>query len=465
MSQQAARKKTVSGNAPLDLREAAARFGLSERELRQFVNLERIPYERAVRKGRVEIVVRPRDVEFVLADRTQGTAAPQSAPAPRSEPELEASFEPVPEPRRESTPEPPLQAGSNLPAHRLEDLLAERERRHQTEVALARSQAECEALELRLDDLRIELKATRGERLTLLSRTQHLLESPDGSAPVTAPWIRSPWTVAGGAVALLAMGTALALALVEGVRSERRAGDLKRQSDTLTQRAEDLETRADGLGLRMESLRDDRRGADWAAGGVRGELGAPTGPAERARRARDRATAERERALVDLASAHGENANLLGAQAAAIAERDNLAEERDAIRTENTDLLRDREATASERDAALRALATSRLLMSDVRRAQEWMASERDEALRDLHAAETRIDDLTVEGATAAAELDRLGEALREQRAVALREQQADKLREHQASELRARQATDALRDAWPPVANGLLRVALLLGR
>ena len=80
MSQQATRKKTVSGNAPLDLREAAARFGLSERELRQFVNLERIPYERAVRKGRVEIVVRPRDVELFLADRTQGTAAPQAAP-------------------------------------------------------------------------------------------------------------------------------------------------------------------------------------------------------------------------------------------------------------------------------------------------------------------------------------------------------------------------------------------------
>ncbi|HJP02889.1 MAG TPA: hypothetical protein QF764_14065 [Planctomycetota bacterium] len=465
MSQQATRKKTVSSDAPLDLREAAARFGLSERELRQFVNLERIPYERAVRKGRVEIVVRPRDVELFLADRTQGTAAPQAAPAPRSEPELEAPFEPVPEPRREPTPEPPLQAGSNLPAHRLEDLLAERERRHQTEVALARSQAQCEALELRLDDLRIELKATRGERLTLLSRTQHLLESPDGSAPVTAPWIRSPWTVAGGAVALLALGTALALALVEGVRSERRAGDLKRQSDTLTQRAEDLETRADGLGLRMESLRDDLRGSEMAALGVRRELVQANGQAELERRSRERATAERERALVDLASAHGENANLLGAQAAAIAERDSLAEERDAIQTENTDLLRDREATASERDAALRALATSRLLMSDVRRVQEWMASERDEALRDLHAAETRIEDLTVEGATAAAELDRLGEALREQRAAALREQQADELREHQASELRARQATDALRDAWPPVANGLLRVALLLGR
>lgn len=465
MSQQATRKKTVSGDAPLDLREAAARFELSERELRQFVNLERIPYERAVRKGRVEIVVRPRDVELFLADRTQGTAAPQATPAPRSEPELEAPFEPVPEPRREPAPEPPLQVGSNLPAHRLEDLLAERERRHQTEVALARSQAQCEALELRLDDLRIELKATRGERLTLLSRTQHLLQSPDGDAPVTAPWIRSPWTVAGGAVALLALGTALALALVEGVRSERRAGDLERQSNTLTQRAEYLETRADGLGLRMESLRDDLRGSEMAALGVRRELVQANGQAELERRSRERAAAERERALVDLAAARGENANLLGVQSAAITERDRLADERDAIRTENAGLLRDREATASERDAALRALATSRLLMGDVRRVQEWMASERDEARRDLHAAETRIEDLTVEGATAAAELDRLGEALREQRAAALREQQADELSEQQAGELRARQAIDVLRDAWPPVANGLLRVALLLGR
>ncbi|MAF67274.1 MAG: hypothetical protein CMJ84_16660 [Planctomycetes bacterium] len=497
MSQQATRQETIRGDIPLDLREAAACFELTERELRRWVNLERIPCERAVRNGRVEVVVRPTDVERFLAEHAQEAAATSRTADPRPEPEPPAASEPASATASAPSPPPAPQAQprpeAGLPAQRLEDLLAERDRRQRTEVHLARSEARCEALERHLDDLRVELKATRGEKLALLSRTERLLELPAADAPRRTG---NPWILAAGGVVLLGLGTALALALVEGARSELRAGRFEREANEAAGRALDLEVRADGLSASMATLRGDLQSAESASLGVRRELVSAEGRIELERRWRESATAERERALVELAAVRDANANLLGAQAAALAERATLATERDAIRIENTGLLRERDVTASERDSARRDLGTARLLMSDARRIQELVASERDTALDELRTARGRIESLTLKGEVFAAERDRLAAALLELQVALAREQRA---REHgaqpedapdgreadapndgqadepgappaeagnpTASEAPANPALDVLHAAWARLAPRLLHAARLLGR
>ncbi|MDP6764188.1 MAG: hypothetical protein QF903_04725 [Planctomycetota bacterium] len=449
VSQQATRTKVTGGDDPLDLCEAAERFGIEERELRQWVNLERIRGERAVRGGRVAVVVRPSEVRAFLAlrereaarrrgARTAGPrpvaageadaratvpreATPAAEPAPRTDPGRESQSAPDPVPAPGPTSEPAVR--SELPARRLEDLLAERDRRQRTEVALARSEARCEALERHLDDLRIELKATRGEKLALLSRTELLSASPEDASP---PLPGRRWILAAGAVVVLGLGSALAMALIEADRVGRRADEIAGESQDWSQRARDLEQRADGLSAGMETLRGDVRAAELATLGVRRELVAAEGRAELERRAGESATAERERALLDLSAAREANANLTGANAAAIAERDSLARERDGLHAEITGLARERDANASERDAALRDLETARLLMGDVRRVQELVTGERDAALGELREARARLEGLTLESVTLAAERDLLAAELAERRAAPPVEAPAD---------------------------------------